>query len=573
MIVVSEDAIRRNKEAGWWTEVRLTDLLDEQAAQTPDREALVDAPNRERLMSGAPRRLTWAEVSDEAWRFAALLNRAGLKKDDVLLTQLPNIVEYVAIYLAAWRLGIIVTPLPVQHREKEARFAAEKTGAKAILTARNILSRNHLALMRGVKAVSPSVDTLLAFDAGGDDDTVDIDGALARIRDADIVQAREVAESAAMTAHDVATICWTSGTEAVPKGVPRNHNEWRLIAEFQISAVELQPGTRMLVPFPMVNMSGVGSGIVLWLRLGGAMVLHHPFDLDLFLSQLRDEEIDYTVTAPAVLNRLLNEREKLAGIDFRRLAGLGSGSAPLSEWMVRTWRDDYGVDLNNNYGSNEGAGLVSSCLDVPDPAERAVYFPRFGDRRFDWKHIFGQALECRLVDPDTGEEITGPGRPGELLTRGPTVFSGYWEAQELTEAAFDKDGWFRTGDLFEIDGPDDKYFRFVGRCKDIVVRGGMNISCEEVEGYLNAHPAVTEAAIIGAPDPVMGERICACVVAADEPPDKDALNAYLRSEWQIAVYKQIERLEFFDALPRNPIGKVLKRELRDEISRRGDAAA
>ena len=147
MIVVSEDAIRRNKEAGWWTEVRLTDLLDEQAAQTPDREALVDAPNRERLMSGAPRRLTWAEVSDEAWRFAALLNRAGLKKDDVLLTQLPNIVEYVAIYLAAWRLGIIVTPLPVQHREKEARFAAEKTGAKAILTARNILGRDHLALM------------------------------------------------------------------------------------------------------------------------------------------------------------------------------------------------------------------------------------------------------------------------------------------------------------------------------------------------------------------------------------------------------------------------------------------
>ena len=366
----------------------------------------------------------------------------------------------------------------------------------------------------------------------------------------------------------MATICWTSGTEAEPKGVPRNHNEWLLIADFQIDAAELSPGARMLAPFPLVNMSGIGGGIALWLRLGGALILHHPFDLDIMLGQLRTEGIQYTVTAPAVLTQLLNHRELLSGIDFQRLSRIGSGSAPLSEWMVRSWRDDFGVELVNTYGSNEGAGLVAARKDVPDPAARAIYFPRFGVEGHRWKHRFGAVMKNRLVDADSGEEITAAGKVGELRIQGPTVFAGYWNAPQLTQAAFE-DGWFRTGDLFEIAGANNQYFRFVGRLKDIVLRGGQNISCEEIEGYLCAHPDINEAAIVGAPDEVLGERICACVVpGAGAAPTMSALNSYLREEWKVAVYKQLERIEVFAELPRNPVGKVLKRELREAVATR-----
>jgi acyl-CoA synthetase (AMP-forming)/AMP-acid ligase II len=212
---------------------------------------------------------------------------------------------------------------------------------------------------------------------------------------------------------------------------------------------------------------------------------------------------------------------------------------------------------------------VAARKDVPDPAERAIYFPRFGVDGYRWKHSFGQVMKNRLVDPGSGAEITAAGRVGELRIQGPTVFAGYWNAPELTAAAFE-DGWFRTGDLFEIAGPEGRYFRFVGRLKDIVLRGGQNISCEEIEGYLCAHPDINEAAIVGAPDPVLGERICACVVPREGAvPDLRELNTWLREHWKIAVYKQLERIELFESLPRNPVGKILKRELRATVAARG----
>lgn len=542
----------------------MPDLMDRAAASTPGLEALVDPPNRAALVGGAPRRLSWSELQAEARHWTALLYAHGLRKDDVLLVQLPNTVELVILYLAAWRLGIMVTPLPVQHREKEAVFAARQTGASAIVTARGIAGRDSLGMMRDVQSQCPAVGVLFALGAG--EGAVCIETALAGLDDTTLANAAQYADAATVTAHDVATICWTSGTEAEPKGVPRNHNEWLLIADFQIDAAELSPGARMLAPFPLVNMSGIGGGIALWLRLGGALILHHPFDLDIMLGQLRTEGIQYTVTAPAVLTQLLNHRELLSGIDFQRLSRIGSGSAPLSEWMVRSWRDDFGVELVNTYGSNEGAGLVAARKDVPDPAARAIYFPRFGVDGYRWKHRFGAVMKNRLVDPDSGEEITAAGKVGELRIQGPTVFAGYWNAPQLTQAAFE-DGWFRTGDLFEIAGANNQYFRFVGRLKDIVLRGGQNISCEEIEGYLCAHPDIDEAAIVGAPDAVLGERICACVVfRAGAAPAISALNDYLRNEWKIAVYKQLERIEVFAALPRNPVGKILKRELRDAVT-------
>ena len=189
---------------------------------------------------------------------------------------------------------------------------------------------------------------------------------------------------------------------------------------------------------------------------------------------------------------------------------------------------------------------------------------------FNWRAINASKISTRLVDLDSGQDILTPGRAGELRFKGPTIFSGYYNAPELTAHAFDEQGYYRTGDLFEIAGDRHQYYRFAGRHKDIVIRGGMNISSEEVEGLLLAHPKVREAAVIGVPDLVLGERVCA--VIAPQPGQSlelPELVAFLRDQQEVAAFKWPERLVLVDHLPRNPLGKVLKRELRQQHATTG----
>jgi acyl-CoA synthetase (AMP-forming)/AMP-acid ligase II len=366
-----------------------------------------------------------------------------------------------------------------------------------------------------------------------------------------------------VTAHDVLTICWTSGTEARSKGVPRNHNEWLIAGQSVSQAGQLQRGAQLLIPFPFVNMAGVSSSLAAWLVVGGTLHHHHPFDLEVFVAQLRAHPMDYSVAAPAVLNMLLKQPEKMQGVDLSRLKSVGSGGGPLSEWMMEEMKTQFDIEVVNYFGSNEGAALSSSPLDMPERSQRALYFPRMGVPGFNWNMSVSQKIQTRLVDIDTGEDILSEGRVGELRFKGPTIFSGYYKAPELTARAFDEQGYYCTGDLFEIAGDELQFYRFCGRQKDIVIRGGMNISSEEIEGLLMSHPKVRDSAVIGLPDPVMGERVCAVVVAQ---PDQDIslqdLVGYLKDVKQVASFKWPEKLILLDELPRNPVGKVLKRELR-----------
>ncbi|MBT6446514.1 MAG: long-chain fatty acid--CoA ligase, partial [Acidimicrobiaceae bacterium] len=250
------------------------------------------------------------------------------------------------------------------------------------------------------------------------------------------------------------------------------------------------------------------------------------------------------------LNMLLGNEAMLDSIDMSHIRKISSGSAPLAPWMVEGWQDR-GIEIVNVFGSNEGAAMLSTMASVPDPNERARYFPapsRLG-------------IEARLVDLETGEEITEPGQQGELRFAGPTIFSGYLESDG---SEFDDAGFYRTGDIFEIadsDGPRTLY-RFVDRAKDIIIRGGMNVSAAEIETLVSSHDAVAECAVVAYPDDDLGERVGVFVVAAAESePDLDAVVEHLRAQ-KIASYKLPERLETIDALPRNPVGKVVKADLR-----------
>lgn len=565
MIIIPQDKIASYKAKGWWGETRLQDLFARNFARDPGAEAAVDPLNCEDLIGRAPQRLSWEALDDLAERYAAVLTAHGIGKDDALVVQLPNLVDLPAIYLACCRLGVIVSPTPVQYRENELAFIAASIRAKGMVSAARIAGYAGTAAALQVKEEVASLEVVFSLGETVSG-SVGLDAALAGVTPQMREAAKAAIEAAAITADDIVTICWTSGTEARPKGVPRNHNEWLVMGEVVADAAELETGDRMLNPFPMVNMAGISTGFVAWLMTSGTLVQHHPFDLGLFLRQIQEEKVAYTVAPPAILNMLLQNEALVDGVDFSQLRNIGSGSAPLSEWMVRGFKEKFGIEIANYFGSNEGAAFPSTYHDFPDPAQRAAYFPRF-DPQFTWKAVLHDRCETRLVDPATEQPVSEPGVPGELRMKGPSVFAGYWENPEATARVFDAQGWFRTGDMFEIAGDKDQFYRFVGRCKDIIIRGGQNISSEEIEGYLLAHPAVADVAIVGEPDEKLGERLCAFVVfKPGHGASKDELNRFLREEKHVAVFKQIERLEEKEQLPRNPVGKLLKRELRAEFA-------
>ncbi|ODU02517.1 MAG: 2,3-dihydroxybenzoate-AMP ligase [Pseudonocardia sp. SCN 72-86] len=529
--------------AGWWRDDPAWTwdaLFRARVTERGDGTAVVDPANREALLGTPPRRLSWTELDAEVDRFAGVLHEAGVGVDDVVGTQLANTVELVVAYLACVRVGAIVSPFPMQYREHELSTLAPVAGLRAFVT------------------VSRFGDRLLADEASS------VGGFPVLALDGPAPASDRVPAAVKRHPSDVVTLCWTSGTEATPKGVPRCANGWNVIGEGCAAAPALTADDVILSPFPLVNMAGFGGVLVPWLLTGATLVQHHPFDLPTFLGQIARERVTYTLAPPALLTGMLRAPGLLDAADLSSLRVIGSGSAPLSGWLIREWRDRFGIEVTNFFGSNEGVPLISDQHTVPDPDARAAFFPWFGGPGLTWPNPTSAGVRTRLVDVESGADITSPGRPGELRVAGPTIFSGYWGGNGPD--SFDEQGFYRSGDVFEIAPEDPTMLRYVDRARDLVVRGGMNISPAEVEALLMAHEAVADVAVVGYPDDVLGERVAAVVVPSsnDAPPRLEDLVAALRAQ-KIASYKLPERLEIVEALPRNPVGKILKRDLRERL--------
>ncbi len=550
---------------GDWSDTRLTDLFAANAERVSGRLAVADPPNRVALDGREPRRLDYGALSDEVDATVLALAGAGLRRDDVLITQLPNVVEYVAVYLAAARLGIVLSPVPMQYRRAELEPIVALTGSRAVLTVARFKDTGPAQL---AAALDPSLRVLVLDEVAPEGATpLGVSGHAGRHARH---RAAALETAAAVDADDILTICWTSGTEGRPKGVPRSHNHWLAISWAHYEGAQLRDGDRLLNPFPLVNMAAIGGCLTSWLHAAGTLLLHHPFELPVYLRQIAEERPEYAIAPPAILMLLLQNEALLSGVDLACLRCIGSGSAPLPPAMIRGYRERYGIEIVNMFGSNEGMSLCSGPAETPDPERRARYFPRFGRSEIAWPQRVARLIETRLIDPDTGAEITPEGVPGELQIRGATVFDGYFGSPDINAAAFTPDGWFRTGDLFEIAEPGDpRFYRFVGRLKQLIVRGGMKISPDELDAVLAEHPAIAEAAAVGVPDDVLGERICAVVVLRPGASlSLEELQRHFESRG-LARFKWPERLRLAGQLPRNPVGKVV----RGELARLGAAAS
>jgi acyl-CoA synthetase (AMP-forming)/AMP-acid ligase II len=552
----SADRIARYHDLGWWSNETVGDLFSRAVAGNPLRTAVIDPVNRAALELGEARRLTYAELASAVTAMTAQLVRLGVRPGEVVLAQLPNVWECVALYLACARIGVVMSPVAMQYRRHELEQIVALVEPRAVVTCRRFKEFDHAAL--GAELARHSGARLLV--AGGE---APVGAEALATGSATEGDAAVVAAVAAPSADDVFTICWTSGTEGAPKGVPRSHNQWISISYAHFEAAKIAPGDVLLNPFPMINMAAIGGCFLSWLHAAGTLLLHHPFDPQVYLRQIVVERPQYAIAPPAVLNLLIRDEALLAKVDLSSLRCIGSGSAPLAPAMIAGFRARLGIEIVNLFGSNEGVSLASGPEEIPDPERRAKYFPRFGRAEVRWPQRVSQSMETRIVDPATGEEILEPGRPGELQVRGATVFDGYFKAPDMTASAFTADGYFRTGDLFEIaaDAQGPRYYRFAGRCKQIIVRGGMKISPEELDEILAGYPGLVEGAVVGYPDDVMGERICAVVVPKPGAElSLDELGGYFESRGA-AVFKRPERLRLVEQLPRNPVGKVVRAEL------------
>lgn len=566
MILSTTEQIREYTANGWWGTETLNDLFLKNLAATPNTIALADPPNRAELVGSDPKRYTYAELNQKVTRLALGLLEAGISKDDVIMVQLPNVAELVMVYLAAARIGAIVSPLPVQYRSHELRQTMTIVEPKAFITVSQFANFNYANIIDELQLEFSGLKAI--FVLGSEQSLPSGMRSLASVLDTDQSEdaLKTYLSQNSWTANDIFTICWTSGTEAEPKGVPRSHNLWISIAYATVDAADLKPGEALLNPFPLVNMSAIGGMLVPWLLTGGKLVMHHPLNLPVFLQQIVAEQVNYTVAPPVLMNMLLLNQQLLSSVDLSTIRVIGSGSAPLSAWMTAGWKKQYNIDVLNMFGSNEGCAFVSAPHEIPDPEERARYFPRYGVEGYSWANRAVRGMQTKLVDPVTGQVVTQPGHSGELFIKGPTIFPGYYQRPEVTARSFDTEGYFRTGDLFEIAGEGDSKdrYRFVGRLKDLIIRGGIKIAPEEIEALILEHPKVAEVAVFGVPDRLEEERICAVIVPKkDQSIELHEVQEFLKAK-EIAAYKLPKKLITVQALPRNPVGKVLKRDLREQ---------
>ncbi|MEP1447840.1 MAG: class I adenylate-forming enzyme family protein [Paraglaciecola sp.] len=553
MITSDKNRLKQYHSSGEWGLKRLDELFYKSASRFPDRFALVDPADKESLTGQAAQQLTYQDLALKIDQLTEVFLNSGLVKDDIVLVQMPNIVELIYTYLAASRLGIIISPVPVQYQENELSGILNILEPKAIILTPSFKETSLVDRIRNSIKLSSMQSTAPKILLWGEGDAdCNLSSAIDDI--SSFTQYAEYSQRQEVSADDLITICWTSGTEGTPKGVPRSHNQWLAIGKATYLGNQIQDNETLLNPFPLINMASIGGMFLSWLYSGGKLVLHHPLDLAVFLQQIVVEKVNYTLAPPALLNALLKDEKLKNAIDFSSIRAIGSGSAPLDVWMVEGYKKLFGIEIVNHFGSNEGVSLLCGPNETQSPEKRARLFPCRSD-----------LLETRLVNVETGQQITQKNTSGELQIKGAGVFDGYYKSPLKTAESFTTDGYFKTGDLFQISSQDPQFYTFIGRCKDLIIRGGMNIAPAELDNLLNAHECILDVAVASYPCDIMGERIAAFVAFK---PGKSLtlgeLTDYLKQQ-HVASFKLPEKLVIVSGIPRNPLGKVLRYQLSEHL--------
>ncbi len=543
----------------------LQDLLHRNRRDYGASVGLVDPLDRDRIADGPAKRLTWEDVGSRVDQTAVKFMAAGLHKGDVVVLVAPTLHETLIAQLACLELGVIVASIPVQYRENEVEALLKRLLPKALIGHVRLGKHATAAMLADVAAKASPKPAVFGFGEGLPEGVISLEdsGPLTEGELADLDTARSDAK---VGPNDPAFLVFTSGTSAQPKAIARTHAQTLISASFLNDVSGLPMGGCFLSPRMLNTVGSLANGLASWLYSAAKMVLHQPFDIDVFLRQIVEERPLVTSCPPAILNMILRRIETGEPLDLEGLKFITSGSAQLNPELFTEFRERFGISLVNVYGSSEGAMLISSDRDIEDEATRADCFMRHpGDADTSCLQALA-GTRTRLVDPATDTEITDVGVMGELRLKGPGIMEGYWDNADLTAESFDADGWFRTGDLFIISGDTGRYLSFSGRLKNIIVRGGLNISAEEIQTLAMTHPSVADAVAVSVPDDRLGEKVGLAVILRDgHTMTLPKLSAHLKDERKVAIFKLPEYLLVLNKLPTMPSGKTDLRAVREQV--------
>jgi acyl-CoA synthetase (AMP-forming)/AMP-acid ligase II len=532
------ESIREFREQGWWQDGSAAALLDRWAQARPTG----------RFVSDGTDELDYATLRARAYRLGARLLGLGVQRGDRVVVQLPNWAEFPVAYLAIARIGAVMVPVMMVYRHAEVQHVLRNSGAVAVITTGQFRSFDHAGMFRALRAECPAVASLIIARAEALDGEVRFDEACGA--GSDSAAPGESVLGPHPDPDSPHVIVYTSGTESTAKGCVHTWNtidfSGRGLARdvFEMTAADV-----MFMPSPLAHATGLLVGILVPLAAGAQTHLLDVWEPREGLRRIERYRCTASATATPFV-RMALDAAKDSDHDVSSMRFWLCAGAPIPEALAREFSGTFaGGLLVPLYGCSEV--MAATCCHLEDPVER-----RSGT---DGSPAL-PGIRIKIVGQG-GQEVPA-GDEGEICYWGPGAILGYWREPERSAAAIDAAGWHHTGDLGRADA--DGYVRVTGRLKDIIIRGGANISAGEVEGHLLAHPQIREAAVVGYPDERMGERACAVVVlAAGATVTLADMSAFLRAERRISPQKVPERLVIVDALPMTATGKVQKFRLRE----------
>lgn len=513
-----------------------TEFLTISAAIVPDRPAVI--------FEG--KEFSFAQIQDRANRLANALLVLGIQKEDRIGVIQVNCNEFLEIYFAIAKVGAIMVPLNFRAKEDELAYMLGNSESKALFVGDRYLDM--------ARRMIPSLSTVKHFISidSKQKDYLYYNDLLAHASPDEVFT--EIGDD------DVTILMYTAGTTGRPKGVPQRHSGFVSYMLSNVQPADPDINEVNLLTVPLYHVAGIQA--LLAATYGGRTIaMMRQFEVKEWLETVQRTRATRAMLVPTMLKRVIDDPD-FAKYDLSSLKVITYGAAPMPFEVIKKAIETLpDVRFINAFGQTETASTI--CMLGPEDHNLRCE-PILKEKKLRrLQASIGHPLpdvEMKVIDPETGKDLP-LGETGMIVARGPRVMSGYWKDAEKTAKAMTPDGWLKTSDMGYVD--EDGYFYLAGRADDMIIRGGENISPEEVEQVLNSHPKLDEVAVIGIADNEWGQEVMAvCVLKENQKATQQEIVDFCRDK--ISSFKRPKYIVFCEALPRNPMGKVLKRNLRSE---------
>lgn len=533
----------------WWSGMTLGEMIDRSCDLYPNKEAL----------AAGEVRLTYQQLREQVNRAAIAFLELGIDKLDRVLLQIPNWAEFIYAYYGLHKIGAIPVMCIPRYSEREMEHLCEVTEAKAWIVPLRYEKIDYLPMIESLRSRHPLLKHILVVDyleqskdqlvSRGErfpTGTVSFNDLLKK---ADIKKySKDYLQSFGPDPEEVCHFMPTGGTTGLPKLVPRTHNDFLCNVEYRAKAWERCPRDITLIATPVTHNMAIEVSLNPTFLTGGKVVMIPATRAKEILETIERERVTTTILVVAQLQQIVDFPD-LREYDLSSLQVIAAAGSHVPAELIKRVYEKIGCKFYNVFGMSEGPCAQTR---YEDPEEVVL-------------HTVGRPIcpsdEFKVIDAG-GNELSRE-KEGELAARGPCIFRGYYKAEAENREVFTKNGFFRTGDIAKFSP--EGHLIITGRKKDIIIRGGENISALEVEELIGSHPKVEQAAAVGMPDPILGERVCAFIKQKkDAMISFDEVISYLKEKKTSVLYLP-ERIEILEEMPLTNVGKVDKKRLREEI--------